>query len=386
MRHWVLIVLAILFGAGFGLGITVMELGASLTSTVDASMAMRPTAASLQGPHVVPDQEEYNFGSMERESHKSHVFTIRNDGHAPLILKKGETTCRCTKFEIAETDLKPGDSTAVTLEWKARDVNPGAFRQSATIETNDPARPQLTFTISGDVTSSYRVNPTALAFSSISASEPHTADINIYSYRSGQLAVDSHEFTESSTADKFEFRAEPMPASTVQEEKNAQSGVVAHVTVKPGLPLGAFRQKIHIHLNQEEEALEVPIEGNTIADVVIAGRNWDDDHSLLTLGTVSGPEGATAELFIVAHGTHRNDLHPKIKSVKPEMLKVSLGDPQGGTGDSPVRIPIKIEIPPGTRPMLHLGGEEGKLGEILISTDLPEAQTIRILVRFAVGE
>jgi hypothetical protein len=281
--------------------------------------------------------------------------------------------------------LKPEESTSITIEWHAT-VPPGPFRQSATIETNDPARPQLTFTIAGDVTSSIRVEPDNIAFSGISMNEPHTADVNIFSYRPGQLKLLNYEFMEASNADKFELRAETMPANAVKEEKDAESGVVLHVTVKPGLPLGTFRQKIKINLNQSNGSVEVPIEGNTVSDVMVAGPAWDDERSLLTLGTVSSREGSKAELFILAHGPHRKQLNPKVKEVTPDVLKVAFGQPQIGSGDGPVRIPVTVEIPPGLPSMLHLGGEEGKVGEILIDSGDPDAKTIRIRVRFAVGE
>jgi hypothetical protein len=385
MRLWPLVFLSIFFGAAFGIGLTVMELGASLTSTVDASIPPLVPVASPDGPHVVADQEEYNFGSMERDSHKSHVFTVRNDGKSKLVLKKGESTCRCTQFVIAETNLNPGESTSITIEWHAT-VPPGPFRQSATIETDDPARPQLTFTITGDVVASIRVDPDTIVFSAISMNEPHTADVNVFSYRPGQLKVVGYEFMESSNADKFTFRAEPMPAKTVQEEKDAQGGVVLHVTVKPGLPLGAFRQKIKINLNLDNNSVELPIEGNTVSDVEVAGASWDDDHSLLTLGTVNRHDGAKAELFILVHGPHRKQLHPTVKEVTPDVLKVTFGQPVTGENDSSVQLPFTVEIPPGTPPMLHLGGQEGKVGEILIDTGDLDAQTLRIRVRFAVGE
>ncbi|MFZ1007966.1 MAG: hypothetical protein WAN65_14090, partial [Candidatus Sulfotelmatobacter sp.] len=282
-------------------------------------------------------------------------------------------------------NLNPGESTSVTIEWHAT-VPPGPFRQSATIETNDPARPQLTFTITGDVVASIRVDPDTIVFSAISMNEPHTADVNVFSYRPGQLKVVGYEFMESSNADKFTFQAEPMPANTVQEEKNAQGGVVLHVTVKPGLPLGAFRQKIKINLNLDNNSVELPIEGNTVSDVEIAGASWDDDHSLLTLGTVNRHDGAKAELFILAHGPHRNELHLAVKQVTPDVLKVTFGQPVAGENDSSVQLPFTVEIPPGTPPMLHLGGQEGKVGEILIDTGDLDAQTLRIRVRFAVGE
>jgi hypothetical protein len=393
MRIWFLVAVAIVLGLAFGYGLTAMELGTSPVGTVDSVLNFRTPKPVGNGPRVVADEEEYKFGSMERESHKSHVFTVRNEGHEPLLLKKGESTCRCTKFEIGDKNLKtgesvtvnPGDSTTVNIEWHAT-VPPGPFRQSATIDTNDSSRPQLTFTISGDVTASHRMVPDNLVFSSILASQPHTADVSIYSYRPGQLEVTSHQFTDASTADKFEFKSEPMPATLVKDDKDANSGVILHVTVKPGLPLGEFHQKLQIHLNQLEDALELPIEGTTVSDLVIAGRGWDDDRSLLTLGTINSRDGTKAELYILANGRHRQDLHPTVKEVKPDVLKVTIGEPAATTADGPIRVPVEVEIPPGSPPMLHLGGEEGKLGNILIDTGDKDADQIRIRVRFAIGE
>ena len=385
MRYWPFVLLVIIFGAAFGIGLTVMELGASVTGPVDASVPTPAPILSPDGPRVVADQEEFNFGSMERDSHKSHVFTIRNEGRSPLVLKKGESTCRCTRFLIAETDIKPDGSTTVTIEWKAT-VPPGSFRQSATIETNDPARPELTFTITGEVTSTIRVLPESIVFTGISINEPQTAEVHIFSYRDEPLKVNNYEFMETANADKFEFRSEAMPPKMLAEEKDAQSGLVLHVSVKPGLPLGSFRQKIKINLNQNDNSIELPIEGNTISDVVVAGPNWDDDRSLLTLGTISSRAGATAQLFILAHGPHSKQLRPVVKEATPDVLKVTFGDVTTAADNGPVRVPVIIQIPPGLPPMLHLGGQEGKVGEILIDTNDPEAAIVRIRVRFAIGE
>jgi hypothetical protein len=385
MRASVLVFLAVLLGLAFGLGLTVVELGASTKGTVDENLSTKAQPISPDGPHVVVDKEDYDYGSMEREGRKSHVFTITNEGRSQLKLIKGESTCRCTKFEIAKLDLDPGESTTVTIEWHAT-VPPGRFRQSATIDTNDPARPSLTFTITGDVTSSHKLVPDSLAFTGISANEPHTTTANIYSYREGQLEVTGHEFSDAQTADKFGVKTEKLSPDTIQAEKDAQSGVAVSVTVKPGLPLGEFRQILKLRLNQSDDPVELPIEGNIVSDVIVAGRGWDDERTLLTLGTVSGREGTQTQLFIVAHGADRQKLHPTIKKVTPDLLKVSLGTPLSGEANSPVRVPVDIEISPGSRPALHLGGEEGKLGEILIDSGLPKADTIRIRVRFAIGE
>jgi geranylgeranyl pyrophosphate synthase len=166
-----------------------------------------------RGPKVAVEQEEFDFGTMERESLKSHSFAIRNTGRAPLRLTKGETTCRCTKFEIVKAALAPGEATQIELEWRAT-VPEGPFRQTATIETNDPLRPQVTLTIAGKITNSQRVSPDSIVFSGITANEPHTAEVRIYSYRPMKLEVlDEPKLAHEETAGFFEIEAVPAPVA-----------------------------------------------------------------------------------------------------------------------------------------------------------------------------
>src|SRR5262249_40561295 len=151
---------------------------------VDDVFAARPAVIDPDGPKAVVDgSEEFDFGSMERESYKSHEFTIRNEGHKPLRLEKGDSTCRCTTFEVVKAHLQPGESTRVKIEWQARDWSAPQFRQSATVNTSDPANPHISFSIVGKVTFARKVVPDSVVFTDISVNEPHTAEVKIYSYR-----------------------------------------------------------------------------------------------------------------------------------------------------------------------------------------------------------
>jgi hypothetical protein len=328
---------------------------------------------------------------MERDSFKSHVFTIKNVGEAPLLLNKGESTCRCTTFDVEKTELEPSESTSVKIEWHAT-VPPGDFGQSAKVNTNDPARPQISFRISGKVTFSYTVQPTNLVFTGISANQPASAEVKIYSYRPGDLEiVGEPKLSDEQTVKYFSVETKPMSTEMIQENPEAASGILATITVKPGLPLGTFHQTVDLKLSlKENPVVSLPIEGSVVSDLHVVGRGWDDDHSLLTFETVNSEEGATAHLFILAGGPYRKQIHPKIISVTPDvtppLLKATLGDPMDSEGSDQTRIPLTIEIPPGSRSAIHLGGAEGKLGEIIIETGHPEAPTMKIRVRFAVKE
>src|SRR6476620_4482600 len=71
-------------------------------------------------PRIVVDQAHYDFGSMQRGTSKSHEFVIRNVGNAPLKIRNGGTTCKCTLSKVEDESIPPGGSTMVKLEWTAK--------------------------------------------------------------------------------------------------------------------------------------------------------------------------------------------------------------------------------------------------------------------------
>ncbi len=382
-----LIVLAIVLGLGSGLGLTVIELGALPAGAVQADLRSSEQAAQGPRPKIVVDKEEFDFGTMEHDTSLTHTFTVRNEGEKPLELTSGGVSCgHCTSFSIAQAGVAPGESTTVEVKWKG--INGGPFRQSAVLNTNDPLRPSVSFTITGRVLSAYRISPEEIVFSSIAATDSPSADLQIFSYQGPGLAVTEHDLTDAETADSFSVAIKPMPADVLASEPDAKSGVVVKVGVKPGLPLGPIRQKIRLRLNlAESPVVEVPIEGSVTSDLQVIGRdNWNANQGVLNFGPVNRREGAKAELFLHARGPHRHELKPKVRQVDPDWLKVTIGQAQDLAGGELVRVPITVEIPSGAPAGLHLGFQQGELGDVLIETGDPDAKLVRLQVRFAVGE
>jgi hypothetical protein len=73
-----------------------------------------------------------------------------------------------------------------------------------------------------------------------------------------------------------------------------------------------------------------------------------------------------------------------VQEVTPDELKVTIGEAVEMPGGNQVRIPVMVEIPPNSRPSVHMGGAEGKLGEIIFDTGHPEAKRLKVRVRFAI--
>jgi hypothetical protein len=385
MRAWVLILVAILLGVGMGFGGTLAELGASPSGDVASSFSGK--IAPVAGPKAGTDEDEFKFGTMEYDGRSSHKFAVRNEGKQPLKLTFDHVSCGlCTQAKIEKENLQPGEESFVTVSWHANKEGP--FQQSATIGTNDPRKPKLVFNINGKVLNTHRVEPPELVFTSIAVTDTQSADLKIFCYRPETLEVVKHEFSDAETADKFEVRTEPMPASMLATDEDAKSGVLVHVTVKPGLPLGPIRQKIKLQLNlPNDPVIEIPITGNITSDVMLIGRGWDSEKELLNLGVISTKEGAKVNLMLQFHGEQRQNSHPTITSINPsDLLKVSIGDAKESPDGRTVRVPIAVEIPAGSRQATHLGGLEGKLGEINIDLNDSTKEKMRIFVRFAVGE
>src|SRR5262245_45002377 len=78
-----------------------------------ANDVMPPLSETGPYPKTVVDRTEFDFGRMEVGDAQSHEFTIRNEGEAPLILKKGPTTCLCTISDIPNNRVDPGKSATV---------------------------------------------------------------------------------------------------------------------------------------------------------------------------------------------------------------------------------------------------------------------------------
>ena len=118
--------------------------------------------------------------------------------------------------------------------------------------------------------------------------------------------------------------------------------------------------------------MSVPIEGTTVSDSTVLDSGWDTDRGILIFDNVTNLVGAKANLLLLA----RTKRHPTLKEATPDILMVTFGQPMEATGDGPMRIPVTIEIPPGTKPVAHMGGAGGNLGEILIDTGDPETPTV----------
>ncbi|MGQ9574643.1 MAG: DUF1573 domain-containing protein [Thermoguttaceae bacterium] len=393
MRTWPVVVLAAVLGVGAGFGLTALRIKSAPWDGTAAGSRLTPStpppASGVFGNRPVPkvevDHDSYDFGVMDSLLKGSHVFQFKNAGRALLTLTKGPTSCRCTVAQMEKAELQPGESAGVTLEWTAK-TSEGPYRESVVIETNDPERPRVTLTVHGEVTTAIQVNPSELVFSALSPEQSAVGTVNLLGRLPEPFAIEGHELVDPKFAGCYEVTIEPLKGAELAAEK-AQSGYALHVKIKPGLPTGAFRQVIRVKTNVKTvPTIDIPVKGSIVSDevLILGGKDWAPQASLLSIETVDNRKDTVQELTILVRGSYCDKVKFEIVEVWPALLQVEIGQTVQTPNKSESRTPLIIRIPKNSPPANHLGSEQGKLGRILLRTNHPSASTLLVRVRFAI--
>jgi hypothetical protein len=362
--------------------------GASPSPKADEKESAAAPAPSE--PQAVIGDTTFNFDKMESGTTQSHVFPIKNAGGAPLTITYVTHTCKCTSVELngsavepgASTIIKPGEEGSIRLEWAAK-VPAGPFRHGATFTTNDPKHSRLEMKVEGDIAESTTLYPAQLSFGSIRVGQVGKAEMFVLSFVDPTVEITSHEIVEPKLAERLKIAVVPVKKEELPS-KDASAGVKIVATYDAGGAIGPFGGSLNIKTNLKRAPnLVVPIMGNVKGDISFQGKGWSEPTSLLHLPPTDSAHGVSTELFAFLRGPHALTTKLSVGHVDPPELKVKLGEPKT-INDKIVRVPVTIEFPPGTRPMVRAGEDQGGEGEIVLNTTHPETKEVKLRVTFAI--
>jgi len=390
-----IVVLAVLLGTACGLTVSLARVGMPVgedeihATLLEVNPDIAPLLADESSrPRVEVLQKTHDFGVMDFNGTGEHDFIFSNQGNRPLTLEKGETSCKCTLSDLEFDSVPPGEKAQVTLQWTAKDYR-GAFRQTATIFTNDPEQPRIELTVTGRVIVSVRPDPEELHFTRISTEQPTHGQVRLYGYRQEPLKIVGPVRLSSSgvtPAEQFDVDCRPLEPDELAEEPDATGGYLLAVTVKPGLRSGAVRQTIFVETNVPDvPTVEIPISGTAGGNVTIEGTDWNRKTGELNIGVVGGDRSTVRTLRFSVDTPHSQEVRLELGAVFPDLLRVTL-DQDSEQSRGVARGVLMIEIPKGSPSGSYLGPERERLGRITLETNHPKVPPIQILVRFAVAE
>jgi len=384
MRLWIGLSVVIVAAVAVGVLVALRQdlPGVARIATTDDVPVFVP-AGQPQPKVEVVGPSSHDFGYLEMGGSGDHAFELKNVGQSRLILSKGQISCRCTLAEISKTRLEPGETAQVRLTWNAEQENP-RFQESAEILTNDRDNPRLHLVITGRITQLLGVSPESLIMTSLPAQESAEGRFLVYSAAVDEFKIVNLEWVDPATAKNFEARTEPASATSLKD-LNATSGYDVVVKIKPGLPLGQFRQRLRIETDLAgKRPIEYHVMGSVVGKLAVigGGGEWDESTGIFRIGQVLREKGAERHLKLLV----RDETPLTIKGWKahPSALQVAVGA-ETKLGKF-ATFPITITIPRGTPAINCLGTTTGAYGEVLLETDHPETPLVRILVQFAVIE
>lgn len=119
-------------------------------------------AAGLAGAPklVVEGTGTVDFGRYPAREQKTAVFILANRGDAPLVITHVRKSCGCATAELAAKTLAPGATAELKTAILGNHVT-GSYSKNFYIESNDPATPLITLTLSGDAVPLLIVKPQA---------------------------------------------------------------------------------------------------------------------------------------------------------------------------------------------------------------------------------
>jgi hypothetical protein len=349
-----------------------------------------PGSDSAKAKAVAPEIL-YNFGNMESGATQRHTFPLRNEGQGPLTVTYVSHTCKCTEVKIGDKSVEPGavvtvppgDELGIMLEWAAK-VPPGPFRHGAAFSTTDDELKRLELTVEGEIVTSTTLEPSQLDFGFTHVDKPGKAEMVVMAFLEPKVEILSHEVLDEKLAEKVTVSFESLAPGQLPNPQ-AKAGVKVIATYDPKGTLGPFGGSLRLTTNiKKAPQLEVPIIGSVKGDIsIFAPAGWNETTGILRMPTITSATGGKSQVFVTIRGEHAATTKLSLDRVDPEVLKATLGEPQK-LRDGLVRVPLTIEVPPGTRPMARMGEDQGGEGEIVLATTHPGTSSIRLRVYFTV--
>jgi len=109
----------------------------AISSPALASGQEKPNGTS---PKLVLQSFTHDFGEVQAGNPLKYSFIIKNEGNADLKIKNVAPSCGCTASEYDDA-IAPGKEGKITLGIAITEHYSGEVSKSATVTTNDPARP-----------------------------------------------------------------------------------------------------------------------------------------------------------------------------------------------------------------------------------------------------
>ena len=323
-------------------------------------------------------ETKHDFGNIkEADGDVSHVFTFKNTGNAPLVVKNVETSCGCTSPDWTKEPVMPGKSGIVKATFSPAG-RPGRFDKNLTVITN--AAPERTVLyISGNVAAKVKTTEEQYPFA-VGELRLKSGTLDLYRVASTGVKTEYLEATNTgSTPVVVHFDNVPAHVSIVSDPVSIPAGGKATirctynaakrkdfgpVTDELTVRVNDTKQTLRIRVNIEEDFSKLSPEELEKAPVMKAAQSTHRFNTVKKGAKVTGSfelknEGKT-DLLIRKVGSNCDCLKPllaetTVKPGKSVSLKAELTAP-AETGAKFYEITVTANSPKQRQIVLYMTG------------------------------
>ena len=233
----------------------VLSLVAFLILGLTVSYGCTPVKqTTTNAPALHFDHVSYNFGNIPKGQTVSHDFTFANTGNEKLVITNVQPTYSCTVALTSSKELLPGAKGAIKVTFDSHGYL-GPITKTISIMDNDPAKPSVLLSISGDVVTDVMLSKPALFFGSIKKGEEGQQSIDIF------ISNPSVHITSVTSTKPY------VKVSTVSQFVSQET---INVSVLPDAGYGPLNAAIIVlSSSKEQPALLIPVIGNIVGDILL---------------------------------------------------------------------------------------------------------------------
>ncbi len=354
-----------------------------------------------QQPKLVIDDDNFDLGILPLDATVSHEFVISNQGDAPLRLRADQIIYEEYEFKLEKNELAPNESTTLRIWWTPRSSDAqgtwtpmdsaGPFTQLISVSSNDPEVPRKLLAVQGIHVPPAAIEKSEFALGLCDPDAEQKLETLVYVYHTDNLQLQTPQMMNGSLAEFFSVATEPLSAEELQQLPGEfglrpKSGFRVSVTLKAGLPMGEFQQRIVLpFIPRSKLEVGIDVTGAVKSDMRLGGRNWHSRLKVLDFSGVQAQDGATAEMAVFVTGEFRDKFNLRFTGAEPSFLTVNIYEPtETADGQTAIYV-IQGVVPPNSPPVELAGPLEGsEYGILRFETDHPRLRTFEIAVRLTV--
>lgn len=310
---------------------------------------VNPFTLSREGrqPKVDIDTTTYNFGRLAVGATGQHEFVIRNVGEATLKLAQGPRTCKCTVGKLGTDEVPPGGTATIHMEWDPPHET-SSFLQTATIWTNDPEHPKLELKVEGSVVPLIRTIPEGTwTVGVLSDGQQTKVKGTIVSFLKDSFDITSIE----TSSDHVQVTYRPLEEHELQRF-DGLSGYELTCAVSSEMPVGAFNERVRVHLSLEEAPLvSLEVRGTRVGPFQVIGPGWAQEQQLLRMGRCRAADGKKVQISLFVTAPTGQAVEFGTPEVTPPVIDVTVRrDESFSTATGRYRFLVELAVPPGITP------------------------------------